>query len=44
MQIVMKQALKGSSSLSIGQSMELQTLYKMEQRARKTHRQLHGTQ
>lgn len=42
MQAVMKQPLKGKSELSIGTGLELKKLYKMEQRARKVHRQLHG--
>ena len=42
MQAVMKQPLKGKDGICIGQSLDLSTLYKMEQRARKIHRQLHG--
>ena len=42
MQAVMKQPLKGKDGICVGQSLELSTLYKMEQRARKIHRQLHG--
>lgn len=44
MQAVMKQPLKGKSGICVGQSLEMQMLYKMEQRARKIHRQLHGGQ
>ena len=42
MQAVMKQPLKGKDGICVGQSLDLSTLYKMEQRARKIHRQLHG--
>lgn len=42
MQAVMKQPLKGKGGICVGQSLDLSTLYKMEQRARKIHRQLHG--
>ena len=42
MQAVMKQPLKGKDGICVGESLDLSTLYKMEQRARKIHRQLHG--
>ncbi|CAM5187361.1 3'-5' exonuclease [Oligella ureolytica] len=42
MQAVMKQPLKGKDGICVGQSLDLSTLYKMEQRARKIHHQLHG--
>ena len=42
MQAVMKQPLKGKSELCVGSGLNMKKLYKMEQRARKVHRQLHG--
>lgn len=44
MQAVMKQPLKGKSEACVGTNLEIEKLYKMEQRARKIHRQLHGGQ
>ncbi|OFS84293.1 DNA polymerase III PolC-type [Oligella urethralis] len=43
MQAVMKQALKENSAKHIGATLSMQTLYKMQRRAMKIHRQLYGT-